>query len=187
MIKNLIAYLQARFLSLSRRERLLICIPVVLVGIFIIHSFIIRPVAEARERQDRKLEEVEQNIKIIAAMLEKHKRLKTRRQEVEEQYKEIEIKEPGITLLERMIAKYLDLPARSFDIRPSDPQQFGGSYEKTSFIIKFSTRELDKLVSFLDELVNGPAPMIIRRLDLKVSGSNSIEVEIDASSIRKVV
>jgi hypothetical protein len=176
----------AWFNKLSKREKLLVGVPIPIILFFILHAAIYTPVMEAFASQNARLEESTANIKIIAAMLEKYQRLKSRRANIEEQYKEIEIKESGITLLENMISKHLELPSKSFDIRPSDPQEFGGNFEKTSYTIKFSTPELGKLVAFLDELVHGQAPMILRRLDLKVSGSNSLDVEIDASSIRRI-
>ncbi len=174
------------FNGLTTREKVLVGLPIPVILIVIFHSSIYSPTVELFNAQSAKLEESSQNIKIIATMLEKYHRLKARRAAIEEEYKEIEIKESGITILENMISKHLALPTRSFDIRPSDPQEFGGNFEKTSYVIKFSTPELGKLVAFLDELVHGKAPMILRRLDLKVTGINSLDVEIDASSIRRI-
>lgn len=185
-MQSLVTKVKIWFNSLSGREKLMVGLPIPVVIFILLHSMIYTPIVEAFNSQETKLQESTQNIQIIAAMLDKYQRLKNRRANIEEQYKEIEIKESGITLLENMISKHLELPARSFDIKPSEPQEFGGNFEKTSYVIKFSTPELGKLVAFLDELTHGAAPMILRRLDLKVSGINSIEVEIDASSIRRI-
>jgi hypothetical protein len=153
-LKIYLAKVQKWFNTLSKREQLMVGVPIIGLLIFLFHSSIYAPVSEALANQEAKLVETTQNISIVAAMLEKHEKLKARRAEIEEEYKEIEIKESGTTLLEKIIIKHLNLPPRSFDIKPSDPQAFGGSYEKTSYIIKFSTNELSKLVGFLDELVH---------------------------------
>lgn len=186
LLKPYLDKIKAWYLALSKREKVMVAVPIAGVVIFVLHSSIYLPLSSTLGKQKLQLEETTQNIKIVAAMIDKHEKLKARRAAIEEEYKEIEIKESGITLLEKMISKHLNLPSRSFDIRPSDPQAFGGNFEKTSYIIKFSTNELPKLVAFLEELVHGSAPMILKRLDLKVSGSNALDIEIDASSIRRV-
>ena len=174
------------FNQLTSREKVIITVPLFILVLLILHAFIYVPFSAALNNQRDSIEEAMQNMKIIPAMLDKQRRLKIRQKEIEDQYKEIEFKESGLTLTEKLISKHLNLPPNAFSITPGEPQAFGGSYEKTSYIIKFDTSELAKLVAFLEELTHGAAPMIIKRLDMKILNNNALNVEIDASSIRRI-
>lgn len=174
------------YIKLSLREKSMLIVIALFFVLYITYSYIYTPVQEAFANQQIELDQASKNMDILAVMLEKHSKLKARRDEIEAQYEEIEAKESGITLLERLIGSKFSLPPGSFQIKDGTPQEFGGSYEKTSYVVKFKTSDLDKLVSFLKELVHGSNPMILKRLDLKKQGDRIIDVDMDVSSIRKI-
>lgn len=174
------------FQKLSRREKLLILVPSVLAILFVCYSLILTPVQEAFAKQKEDIKQAQINMEIADTTLKDYFRLKNRREEIEEQYKEIESKESGITVLEGLLRSKLELTPGTFKIVDGTPQAFGGSYEKTQFSVRFNSSDLGKLVAFLQELVHGKSPMILKRLDMKKRGDRAIDVDMDVSSIRRV-
>src|SRR5438132_1364942 len=94
-IENYLAKALETFRKLSKREKVLIIVPSVFLVIFILYSLILTPVVQAFSKQQEELTEARVNLEVLSTMLEKYGKLKSRRQEIEEQYKEIEIKESG--------------------------------------------------------------------------------------------
>ena len=173
--------------KLSKRERMLIGLPIPIIVVIFLYSVLYRPIADAFASQRVELEAAQLEIKTVAVMLEKFKTLRARRQELETRYREIEIKEGGLTLLESLIRAKLDPPPGSFTIKEggSPSREFGGSYEQQNFIVDFTTGDLGKLVAFLQEVVHGPKPLILKRLEMRKQGER-LHVVLDVSSIRRI-
>ena len=173
--------------KLSKRERLLIGLPIPIVLVILIYSLLYSPIAEAFATQQQEVEAAQLEIKSVALLLEKFKVLRSRRQELETRYREIEIKEGGLTLLESLIRAKLDPPPGSFTIKEggAPSREFGGNYEQQNFVVDFTTGDLGKLVGFLQEVVHGSKPLILKRLEMRKQGER-LHVVLDVSSIRRI-
>jgi Type II secretion system (T2SS), protein M len=174
------------FSKLSKREKLLIVTPSIVLVLMAFYSLVFTPIQSAFAKQSEELENSQKNVGILSVMLDRYTRLKVRREEIELQYKGIENRENGITLLEGLLRNKLDLAPGAVKIGEGSPQRFGGDFEKTPYTVRFSVSDLSKLVAFLDEVVHGKNPMILKKLDLKKRGDRSIEVDMEVSSIRKL-
>lgn len=183
---DLIKKFNLHFEKLSKRERLLIAIPAILVIIFISYELLVIPTKEAFLAQELEYKKAEDNLDNLAIALERYVKLKNRLKDIEEQYREIETTESGSTLLEKLVLEKVNVPKGSFNITDGQPQLFGGNYEKTPYTVRFSTTDLPKLVAFFEELTHGKTPMILRRLDLRKRGDRVLDVEIEVSGIRRI-
>lgn len=181
------AAFRAWYGKLSKRERHLLSAPLIVVALLLVYVILYRPVASAFAAQRSELAEADLEIKRISALLDKYTRLRAKRQEIENQYREIEIKEGGLTLLENLIRTKLDAAPGSFTIKERDnpSREFGGNYEQQPFNVRFNTTDLGKLVYFLQEMVHGPKPLILRKIDIRRRGER-LEVDLDVSSIRRI-
>ncbi len=174
-----------KFQALTKREKGIIILAV-LVAISMLLYQIYEPIREAFRRQDERLASLELNMKGVGTSIERYMKLKARRDKIEADYKGIEFKEGALSHLETMVRSKAGI-TNGFTIKDSQPKEFAGSYEQTPFNIKFTTVSLDTLVEFLKELTHGPRPLIVSKVDLQKSKfADRLEVDIDASSIRKI-
>ena len=138
------------------------------------------------QEQDQRLTESKKNLERAAVLLDSYVKLSARKQQIEKEYQQIELKEGGLAYLEKLVREEAGV-TEGFKIVDSPPKPFGGGYEQTSFAITFGEPNLDKLVSFLTALVKGRQPFILSKLDVQKSRrGDRLDVDIEASGIRKI-
>lgn len=180
-LSSLLAYLA----KLSVREKVIIGVAALLVSIALV-SKSYDWVSNRFSDQIAELEQAEKDLQAAAVMLQKHAKLRGRRDQIEAMYKEIEIKEGGLSLLERLLRTRASVTS-GFTIKDGQIRQFGGNYEQAPFSVKFPITNLSNLVAFLDEVINGPQRMVLTRLDIrKGRGTDRLEVDMDVTSFRRI-
>jgi hypothetical protein len=173
-----------QYARLDRREILLITAALFMVGLMILSQFY-SWVDSKFEEQAAEIEQLENDAQTVSAMLQRYVRLRSRRDEIEASYKQVEIKEGALSLLESLIRTKANVPT-GFTIKDNPPRQFGGNYEQVPFSVKFPISNLPKLVEFLQEVLHGAKPMVVTRLDLrKQRNSDRMDVDMDVSSFRR--
>ena len=174
------------YVALSPREKNLL---VGGVSVLLIISVMIvnRPISSRFEEQSLELIKVQQDAHNIANELNRYQRLIQRRAEIEQDFKSVEIREGALSHLEGLIRSKAGIEQGQFTIKDQPPKPFGNQYEQAFFTVNFNTTNYPRLIDFLEELVDGPKPLVIKRLDLKRSrGGDRLEVELEISSITKV-
>jgi hypothetical protein len=175
---------KARFVALSGRERVSIVVCLVAVGLMGLYQ-IYEPIDAGFRAQSQKLAQIEASVKSLGPALERFAKLRTRRDAIEQEYREVEFKEGALSHLENLVKVKAGISA-GFTIKDAPPKEFGGDYEQTTFSIKFTTSNFPALIEFLRELTHGARPMILGRLDVQRSRfAERLEVDIEVSSIRR--
>lgn len=175
---------KTQFAALSGRERSLIVLCLVAIGFIGLYQ-IYEPIDAAFRAQAQKLAQIEANVKALGPALERFAKLRTRRDAIEQEYREVEFKEGALSHLENLVKVKAGVNA-GFTIKDAPPKEFGGEYEQTTFSIKFTTSNFPALIDFLRELTHGTRPMILGRLDVQRSRfAERLEVDIEVSSIRR--
>lgn len=184
-LKNRLDPLRQYFAKLSSREKAILAVAAVMIALVVV-SKSYDWVSGVFEEQTVRLDKAEQDLQAAAAMLQRHAKLRSRRDEIEAMYSEIEIKEGGLSLLERLLRTKANVTS-GFTIKDGPVRQFGGNYEQAPFSVKFPTNNLQTLVDFLTEVVHGPQKMVLTRLDIrKARTGDKLEVDMDVSSFRKI-
>ncbi len=186
-IERFSKYLEAalqKFATLSERERLLI-IGSAAVIFSLAATQLIASSISLFETQSRSITLAEEDIRTLPTVLERYTRLRARRDAIETQYRQVAMKEGALSYIEELIKSKLKLVRPNFDIKDPAARPFGGQFEQLPYILKLSTTDIDALVDFLKEIVEGAKPLILSRLELqRRAGSERLEVEMDISSIR---
>ncbi|RMG43388.1 MAG: hypothetical protein D6719_03845 [Candidatus Dadabacteria bacterium] len=170
--------------TLSQRERIIIALLAITVVIIAL-SYLAPPIQQAFSAQQRELKKLEVEIKALPRLTERYLRLKARRNEIESSYHAVELKEGALSHLEKLVTSVAGVSS-GFNIKDLPVRKFGGAYEQAPFIVKFKTDDLKKLVKFLEEIVNGPKPLILSRIIInKLRNYSKLDVEIGVSSIRE--
>jgi len=172
---------------MSSREKSLIAAGVVIILGFVIYA-VYEPIQKAFSAQGARFEETIHTMDNVSIALARYAKLRARRQTIEDLYKEVEISEGVRSLLANIVESKAGIPAGQYDIDGRDAREFGTGYEQTPFRLRFIITDYKRLVSFLNEIVNGPKPLILTGLDIKKrqTADGSLEVELDVSSIRRV-
>ena len=171
--------------GLSPREQKLLLGAVAVVVIFMVFSFI-QPIQNMFLDQSLELSKAEQEVHNIAVEINRYQRLKLRRSQVEQEFKSVEIKEGALSHLESLVKDKAGIAQGAFTIKDQPPKPFGAGYQQTFFSVNFSTTDYPRLIDFLKELVDGPKPLVVKRLDLKrTRGGDKLEIDLEISSITK--
>lgn len=175
----------AMYRGLSAREQYLLlggsfvfCIIAALV--------IMQPISSMFGEQSLRLSKSLNDAATIRDNLVRFQRLKQRRAEVEQEFKSVEIKEGALSYIEGLLRAKAGIEQGAFTIKDQPAKPFGTEYQQTSFNINFTTTDYPHLIDFLQELVDGPKPLVLKKLDLKKSrGGDKLEVDLEVSSIAK--
>ena len=172
------------FRKLSRREQGLVggAFAVLLV---VVGYLVYEPIQDSFDHQALALTEARGRTKTVGGTLERYLKLKAKRDSIESRYREVEFKEGALSHLENLI-RTKAMVNSGFNIKDSPPRPFGGSYEQVPFSVHFQTSNLDSLIDFLREVVHGPRPLILGKIDLQRSRlGDRLDVDLDISSLRK--
>jgi hypothetical protein len=144
------------------------------------------PLQERFQMQAIELEEARRNLESVDRDLKFYYQLKTRRDEIENEYRRVETREGTYSHLERLITTKLGIPPARVSISDRPAQPFGPNYQQTPLSIKFKTSDLGKLVEFLKELAYGKEPLLMTKLDIrKTPMGDLLDVDVEVSSISR--
>lgn len=174
-----------KYKKLTSREHLIISCAIVTLILMATYK-IYEPIQAAFTNQNTQLAQVESQAKTVGPMLERYAKLKSRRDAIEREYKEVEFKEGELAHLEILVKNKAGVSS-GFTIKDNPAKEFGGNYEQTPFSVKFNTSDLPSLIDFLKEVTQGARPMILSKLDIQRSRfADRLEIEADISSIKRV-
>lgn len=170
--------------NLSLRERLLLIGGVIVLIPVLLYKMAYLPSYEAFSAQYQTLTKLQEDYKTIPFILDRYKRSRTKKEQIENEFKEVEIKEGEQSHLETILSGKVD---SGFDISPAPSQAFGGNYEQAIFNVRFTTQSIESLVKVLTEVSTGDKRMLITSLNLsKDINGEKLRVELGVSSIRQI-
>lgn len=178
-LKQLQARVIAWFKSLSARERGILAVAALLLFIYLGYEIVV-PVKAAFASQSEELDRLALELDGVDRVLDNYVKLKRRRDQIEHEYSDIEVKEGDLEKIIREKIGTATVPT----IRAADPEEFGGNFEQTAFKVSFQVTSVNSLVDLLKELVSGKTPVILTRLEMQ-RRPDRLDVEIDVSSIRR--
>jgi hypothetical protein len=181
ILNNVSRYLGA----MQTRERLLALAAIsALIVIATVEGLSI--VSDKLDSQERRLQQVLNDVDLVSAGLFRHKNLKSRLNAIEDSYKEVQF-DATEAYFERLIKQKAGIVnSKDFSIRSRPSKDFGGGFKQTSFFIKFTISDPKRLIEFLKELAQGPKPVIISKIDIKPrKAKDALDVEIEIASIKK--
>ena len=171
---------------LSNRERLVVSVAILVVGLIVIYQFY-QPIRVAFLEQNQRLELAEADIQKTGQLIDQYRKLKSKRDGIEERYKKVEIKEGELSYLEGVVKRKAGVEPGNYTIKDGAVREFGGSYEQAPFLIKFTTTSLSNLVDFLSEVVHGLHPLLLSKIDISKSRAmDRLDIEVEVNSIRRV-
>lgn len=171
------------FRALTLREKALIGGGIAVAIPIMLYQGIYLPTVAAFSAQSDLLETISQDLKTVPHILDRYKRLKGKKDQIENEFRQVEIKEGEQSLLENILSGKVD---PGFDITPISTTNFGGSYEQANFNVRFSTGSLSNVVDILSEISTGKKRMLLTNLNLsKDSSGEKLRVELGVSSIRQ--
>ena len=170
--------------KMSQREKVIIAAALCVAAFMGIYEASV-PIIDAFESQQTELLKAEENLSTAARELARYTNLKSRRDEIENVYKAVEIKEGIKTHLENLIKTKAGVTDQ-FRIREGLVRDFGEKYQRASFTVDFTISDLPHLVEYLRELVQGTKPLALTSLKLsKRPAGDMLEVTLEVSSIRE--
>lgn len=175
------------FTGITRREQAIVVSGIIALFVILVQITVIDPVFAFLEQQQVELEETRKEMNALPNVLARYQRLVQRRKNIEELYKAIEMSEGAFAHLEKLIKEKAGIPAASFDIKEGLPIKFGMDYEQLPYTISFKITDYNRLIDFLEEIVNGSKPLVISTLDMQKSRlGDHIRVSMQVNSVRRV-
>lgn len=135
---------------------------------------------------DQELSAANEELTQVSTLLAQYSKVKTQRDTIENEFRSVEFKEGELTYLEDLIRHKLNLNG-GFSITPKSTSRFGANYEQHLFTVKFTINDLKLVMEFLTEIVSGSQPLLLTRLDIRVTrNGESLDIDMDVSSIKEV-
>jgi len=183
-IQPLIDKARTAYNGFSSREQFLLLGGSAALALILLMA-IIRPIQDLFSEQAINLAQAEQNVRDMAASINRYQRLVQRRNEIEKDFQSVEIKQ-GASHLEGLLRDRAGIERGSFNIKEQNPKPFGNNYQQTFFSVTFATTDYARLIDFFQELVDGAKPLMVKRLDIKRSRSGDrLDVTLEVSSITR--
>ena len=166
-------------IALSVREKAILAVAALMIVTYLSYLIIV-PVRAAFVSQNDELARLSSELEGVDRVLDTYVKLKQRRDQIEQEYSDIEVKEGD---LERIIREKIGTSTIP-TIRAAEPEEFGGNFQQTSFKVSFQVTSVSSLVDLLKELVSGKSPVILTRFEMQ-RRPDRLDVEIEVSSIRR--
>lgn len=174
----------AWFRALSHRERSIVVAGAVLI-LAIGADQMYSPLEEMFSAQADKLAAYQRNATATPAVVERYARLRSRREQLEKRFKEIEFKEGALSYIENLVRQQPGV-APGFDIREGSPKSFGKFYQQQPYLVRFQTTNATGLVEFLKSVARGERSLLISKLEIqKPRRGDRLEVDLELNTIRK--
>lgn len=172
------------FQKLSSREQQLIILAALAVTVMLVYG-VGNKTYQAFETINSNLSYANEELTTVSNLLSQYSKAKSQRDRIENEFRSVEFKEGELTYLEELIKKKLNLNS-GFTITPRAVTKFGINYEQHPFTVKFSLSDLKLIMEFLNEIVSGPQPLLLTRLDIRMTrNGETLEVDMDVSSIKE--
>ena len=172
------------FKRLSSREQFIIVGGISLIIPVALYQTMYIPAYDAFVEQSETIKRIQQDFSTVPFVLARYKKLKAKKDHIEEEFKQVEIKEGEQSLLENLLSGKVEA---GFDITPMPPQPFGGNYEQANFSVRFTTSSLSNVVDILTEISTGKKRMLLTTMSLsKDSTGEKLRVELGVSSVRQI-
>ena len=170
------------YTELGQRERNLI-----IAGILFIIGMIVYSVGSTLiqdfDRQKRIIAELETSNSQVAGYAGEFGAAKQRLADIEKQFESIKFEGGVRSHLETLLTNTARI--EKYKIRPNRPLKLGDAYQLEPFNISFDTTDLASLTNFLKEVIYGPRPLLITRLDIaKSRRTNKLTVTLDVNSVK---
>ena len=183
-VTNAIRQVREWFMNLTAREKQLILF-VLISGIVLALYGIGGRIRERFADLEVRVEEANAELSSVSNLLAQYSKIRAQRDRIEREFKDVEFKEGELTYLEGLVRRKLELTG-GFTLTPKGSSKFGSNYEQHVFGVKFTINDLKKLTDFLNEIVSGNPPMLLTRLDMRLTrNGEAIEVDMDVSSIKR--
>lgn len=172
------------FSNLSQREKFLIGGGICAIIPIFAYQLAYLPIKELFTTQSQTLAKLEEDYKTVPFILDRYKRFHAKKSQIEDEFREVEIKEGEQSFLENILSGKVDA---GFDIAPGQARTFGGNYEQAPFNVRFSTASLAGLVDVLTEISTGKKRLLITSLNVsRDTNGDKLRVELAVSSIRQL-
>ena len=122
------------FNNFSARERALLAGGLAVFAL-IITLVVTRPISTLFNEQSLVLMQAEQNVRDMAASINRYQKLIQRRAEVERDFQSVEIKEGALSHLEGLIRDRAGIAQGAFNIKGQAPKPFGNGYQQTFYSV----------------------------------------------------
>ncbi len=168
----------------SREKKILLAALAVLAAFTIANSYSM--VEETFLAQEERMRKVVNEVDLTAAGLFRYQNLKNRLNTIENSYKEVQA-DANESYFERLLKTKAGVSnSKDFNIRPRAAKDFGGEYKQTSYLIKFTIVDPNRLTDFLKELAQGAKPVLISRISIKPRlARDALDVELEIASLKK--
>ena len=175
-----------QYRKLSFRERMILLSLSSVMGVIAAIS-IYQPINAAFIAQQKRIGDSERSAASAGQLIDRYLKLKSQRNIIERQYQQAEIHEGEITYIENMAKSKIGLPSSAISISPISSRPFGINYEQAPFAVKFSVTSVKGLVDFFHEVVAGPHPLVLSRIEIRrpISG-DKLDVDLELNSIRSI-
>lgn len=180
---KLLSPIYSWYIRLSYREKGIIISGILVLVPLFGNEILVKPIRLQFDRQSLEINQLKQDVQTIPFILDRYLKVATKRSQIEEEFKQVEIKEGEQSLLETILTGKVD---PGFDITPGPVRAFGGSYEQASFTVRFSVSSLGALVSLLSEITTGGKRMLLTSASIaKDASGEKLKIELTVSSIRR--
>ncbi len=154
--------------------------------VFVMVYVLARNISSTFASIDQELSAANEELSQVSTLLAQYGKVRMQRDTIESEFRSVEFKEGELTYLEDMIRHKLNLNS-GFSITPKSTSKFGANYEQHLFTVKFAINDLKLVMDFLTEVVSGSQPLLLTRLDIRVTrNGQSLDVDMDVSSIKEV-
>ena len=173
------------FKGLTGREKQGLAFMAIVLGILVIYV-LAGNINSTFSNLDQDLTAANEELTQVSTLLTQYSKVKAQRDRIENEFRSVEFKEGELTYLEDLIRRKLGLTG-GFSITPKGVSKFGANYEQHLFTVKFAINDLKLVMDFLNDIVSGPQPLLLTRLDIKVTrNGESLDIDMDVSSIKEV-
>lgn len=163
------------------RERVLLSVLGIGLGIMILWPALIQPVRDAFARQSRELEDITLTYTAAPDILARYSKLMNRRKELEKFYSGVDISSDPLSYLERLL-KDSAKASGTYNVTPREGTQLGGKYAHKLFVVNFQSASLENVAAFLKEVSTGPQPMLISQINLdRRATTSTLNVQLEVS------
>ena len=172
--------------GLSARERIMAALAfLVLLGMGLYS--LVEPINTALKSRQQELKKSKDSLALLPNQLEKYYLLNARQSEIEKRYKEVTFPEGVLSYLESIIKEKGGIEKTTdYKINQQSARGFGGRYVQEPFRIELYLQSEESLAKVLYELVRGPRPLVLSRLNIKSTPNKSrLIVNLEVSSFRR--
>lgn len=168
------------------RERVLLSVLSIGLGLMILWPALITPVQGAFRKQSSELEDITLTYTAAPDILARYSKLVNRKKELEKFYSGVDVSSDPLSYLERLLRDTAKASG-TYNVTPREGTQLGGKYAHKLFMVNFQSSSLDNVAAFLKELTSGPQPMLISQINLdRRPTTSTLNVQLEVSGFETV-